>query len=171
MRLDLGGIAMGYAVDEGLKVLLAHGIQSAMIDASGDVGALRAPPGTRGWRIGIVPLEPSAPPSRYLLLENGAVTTSGDAYQFVEIGGKRYSHIVDPRTGIGVTTPSAATVFAPTCIAADSLATALSVMGPEKGLALIDNTPGAAAVYLTNDNGQPVARESCRWKTLQFAEP
>jgi thiamine biosynthesis lipoprotein len=89
MRLDLGGIGMGYAVDAGMKILSARGIASAMIDASGDVAVSGPPPGQPGWRIGIVPLDADAPPSRYLWLKHAALATSGDAFQFVEIAGKR----------------------------------------------------------------------------------
>lgn len=155
MRLDLGGIAMGYAADEALKIVTKHGIASAMIDASGDIVCSAAPPGEKGWKIGIAPLtESNGPPSRYVWLADGALTTSGDAFQFVEIDGRRYSHIVDPQTGLGLTTRSSVTVTAPDCLTADSLATAVSVLGPERGLKLIADTPGAAAlIVVATDDG------------------
>jgi thiamine biosynthesis lipoprotein len=103
MRLDLGGIGMGYAVDRAMEVLTRHGIAAAMIDGSGDIAVSAAPPGTSGWTIAIAPLAGSPPiASESLLLANAAVTTSGDAFQAVEIDGVRYSHIVDPLTGLGV---------------------------------------------------------------------
>ena len=149
MLLDLGGIAMGYAADEALKEIRTYGIRSAMVDASGDVVCGDAPPGKEGWRIGIAPLnESKGPPSRYVVLKNGALTTSGDAFQFVELNGRRYSHIVDPKTGLGLTTRSSVTVVADDGITADSLATAVSVLGPEKGLQLVKQTPGAAALIV-----------------------
>ena len=149
MLLDLGGIAMGYAADEALKVVGRFGIRSAMVDASGDVVCSDAPPGKEGWRIGIAPLtEAKGPPSRYVVLKNGALTTSGDAFQFVELNGRRYSHIVDPKTGLGLTTRSSVTVMAGDCITADSLATAVSVLGPVKGLQLVKETPGAAVLIV-----------------------
>lgn len=155
MRLDLGGIAMGYAADEALAVVKRHGIASALIDASGDIVCSAAPPGEKGWKIGIAPLtESKGPPSRYLWLVDRALTTSGDAFQHVEIEGKRYSHIVDPQTGLGLTTRSSVTVTAADCITADSLATAVSVLGPERGLKLIDATPGTAALFVVaTDDG------------------
>ena len=104
-----------------------------------------APPGRPGWRIGVAPLEPDADPSRYLVLKNAAVTTSGDAFQFVEIGGKRYSHIVDPRTGVGLTDHSSVTVIARDCITADSMTKAVMLMPRDKALALVEKTEGAAA--------------------------
>ena len=103
MRLDLGGIAMGYAVDEVLKLLAEQGITRALVDASGDIGVGDPPPGEEGWKIGIAPMVPGGPPSRMLILSRAAVTTSGDAFQYVEIAGRRYSHIIDAKTGLGLT--------------------------------------------------------------------
>src|SRR6185295_10206086 len=113
MRLDAGGIGMGYAVDEALVVLKREGIETALVDASGDIGVSDAPPGEHGWRVAIEPPAGSGPASRYVILKNCAIATSGDAFQAVEIDGKRYSHIVDPRTGLGITGRCAVTVIAP----------------------------------------------------------
>jgi FAD:protein FMN transferase len=155
MRLDLGGIGMGYAADEALAVLKRHGITSAMIDASGDVVCGAAPPGERGWKIALVPLrENDETPSRFVWLSEASLTTSGDAFQFVELNGVRYSHIVDPSTGLGLTTRSSVTVTARDGMTADSLATAVCVLGPERGLKLIAATPGAAALILRVENGE-----------------
>jgi thiamine biosynthesis lipoprotein len=163
MRLDLGGIAMGYACDEALRVLGQHGITRAMLDASGDILVGDPPPGSAGWKIGIAPLDAKdGPPSRYVLLTHAAVTTAGDAAQFVEIAGRRYSHIVDPRTGLGLSTHSSVTVIAPDCITADGLDTAANVLGPTEGLKLIDETPGVAAFIAALEDGQLKTYESRR---------
>jgi thiamine biosynthesis lipoprotein len=155
MRLDLGGIGMGYAADEALAVLKHHGIASAMIDASGDVVCSGAPPGERGWKIGLAPLtESEGPPSRYVWLVDQSLTTSGDAFQFVEINGTRYSHIVDPKTGLGLTSRSSVTVIARDGTTADSLATAVCVLGPERGLKLIEKTPESAALIVRAEAGE-----------------
>jgi len=82
------------------------------------------------------------------MLKNAAVSTSGDAYQFIEIGGRRFSHIVDPKTGLGLTRRTSVTVISVEGIAADSLATAACVLGPERGLQLIERTPNAAAIFV-----------------------
>jgi thiamine biosynthesis lipoprotein len=153
MRLDLGGIATGYAVDEAMAVLRDRGIASALIDASGDILVSDPPPGQKGWRIGIAPLEADGPPSRHLSLRNAAVTTSGDAFQHVVLNGQRYSHIVDPATGLGLTDRSSVTVIAADCITADSVATAVCVMGPQNGLKLIEAIPHAAGYIVQNRNG------------------
>jgi thiamine biosynthesis lipoprotein len=146
MRLDLGGIAKGYAADEALRVLEQQGIKRALVAAGGDIAVSGPPPGARGWKIGIAPLEDAdRDPNRYLLLHDAAASTSGDAEQYVEIDGKRYSHIVDPKTGLGLVGRQSVTVTARRGITADSLTKVVSVLGPEKGLPLIDATPGAAA--------------------------
>jgi thiamine biosynthesis lipoprotein len=170
MRLDLGGIAMGYAVDRALEILRKRGITRALIDASGDIGVGDPPPGKPGWTIGVVPLEADGTPSVNILLSNAAVTTSGDAFQHVVIGGQRYSHIVDPHTGLGLTDHSGVTVIAPDCTTADSLATAVSVLGPKAGLKLIERTPGAAALIVRSTDGPPETFPSRRFQNFVVAD-
>ncbi len=170
MRLDAGGIGMGYAVDEAFKVLRREGIASALIDASGDIGMSDPPPGRRGWRIGIEPPSGEGPPSRYVLLSNYAITTSGDAYQAVEIDGKRYSHIIDPRTGLGVTGHSSVTVIAPDCITADSYTKPICVLGPEAGFKIIEATPGAAAFVERLIKTADGAKKTESLQTQRFAQ-
>ncbi len=121
MQLDLGGIAKGYANDHALLALKANGVDRAMVEAGGDIGVSGAPPGSLGWAIKVRGL-----PDTFYLSEC-AISTSGDTEQFVEIGGVRYSHVVDPRTGKGVTTRVQATVIAPQGLVTDPLATALCV--------------------------------------------
>ncbi len=164
MRLDLGGIGMGYAVDRALEILGKMGIDAAMIDASGDVAVSAPPPGTQGWVIDATPLPRSgAGPATRLVLAHAAVTTSGDAYQAVEIEGRRYSHIVDPRTGLGVAGPAAVTVMARDCTTADALATAASVLGPESAAPVIDAEPGCAAWFVAIESGETRQFRTSRW--------
>lgn len=152
MLLDLGGIAKGYAADEALVAIRAQGIRSAMVAASGDIAVSDAPPDRPGWQIGVDSVDsPQAAFSRILVVSNAAVSTSGDTEQFVEIGGKRYSHIIDPNTHQALTRRISVTVAARTGIDADSLATALCVLGPERGLELLKHYPGAEALFFSND--------------------
>ncbi|HVR37106.1 MAG TPA: FAD:protein FMN transferase [Methylomirabilota bacterium] len=163
MSLDLGGIAKGYAIDEALLILRQHGLPRALVAAGGDTVVGDPPPGRDSWRVEVTALDvPNAPPVQFLTLANAAVATSGDLFQRLEIDGKRYSHIVDPRTGIGLTDRSLVTVVAPDGITADSLATAVSVLGPEEGLQLIKNTPGTAAyiVRQPRDEIEVIASEN-----------
>jgi thiamine biosynthesis lipoprotein len=167
MLLDLGGIAKGFAVDEAMKVLKRHRIPRALVAAGGDIVVSAPPPGARGWVIGIAALESTeAPPSRYLLLRDRAVSTSGDAHQYVDIGGVRYSHIVDPHTGLGLTGRSSVTVVANDCTTSDGLATAASVLGPSSGSRLIDLTPSAAALFRHAGEEGIVTVETNRWNEL-----
>ena len=167
MRLDLGGIAKGVAVDAALEVLKKHGIESALVAASGDIGASGAPPGRQGWRVEVMALDaPDAPPPREVWLRDSAVSTAGDTFQRLELGGVRHSHIVDPRTGRAVTDHSLNTVLGPDCTTTDGLETTLAVLGPDRGLELIAATPGTAA-YIVRKPGERVeTRESARWREL-----
>src|SRR5262249_14012750 len=171
MQLDLGGIAKGYAADAALAVLKEHGIRSALVAAGGDIAMSAPPPSAEGWRIGIAPLEDTnRPPSRYLLLHDAAVSTSGDAEQYVEIDGKRYSHIVDPKTGIGLVGRMSVTVVAPHGITADPMTKVVSVLGAERGLSIIDATEGAAALVARHTDDRQETLESKRFKDLKQKE-
>ncbi len=143
VKLDLGAIAKGYASQEAVKALKSVGITSSLVAGAGDIAAGDPPPGEPGWRVGIAPLDApgTAKPERFLLLKNASVSTSGDAERFVEIGGVRYSHVVDPKTGIGKTGRSSVTVIHPDGATADALDTAVSVLGPERGRKLIAEFP------------------------------
>ena len=161
MLLDLGGIAKGYAADEALATLKRYGIERALVAGGGDIAVAGPPPGKQGWRIAIAPLESqSGRPTagsriqnrkskiQNLLLRDAAVSTSGDAEQHVDLGGVRYSHIVDPKTGMALTGRSSVTIVAPNCTASDGLATAVSVLGPERGVELVKDTQGAGVLFV-----------------------
>jgi thiamine biosynthesis lipoprotein len=129
MQLDAGGIAKGFAADEALAVLSQAGIKSALVALSGDIAMSDAPPGKSGWKIRVL--------NQTLTLSNAAVSTSGDEFQFIEVGGARYSHILDPRIGKPLQNSRPVSVIAKSGIEADSLATALSVLEPERTRAVI----------------------------------
>jgi thiamine biosynthesis lipoprotein len=155
MQLDLGGIAKGFAADEALAVLKKRGIDSALVAAGGDIAVSGPPPGKDGWDIAIAALEAGDIPP-HLLLHDAAVSTSGDAEQFVEIDGVRYSHIVDPRTGLGLTGRSEVTVVAKRGIDSDSLTKVAAVLGPDKGLPIIEQSGAAGRVIRLTDKGKEV---------------
>jgi thiamine biosynthesis lipoprotein len=164
MRLDLGGIAKGYALDEALKVLYAHGLRRALVAGGGDMVAGEPPPGKRGWRIEVAPLDvTNAPPPCYVSLARSGLATSGDLFQHLEIQGQRYSHIVDPRTGIGLTDHSLVTVIARDGMTADSLSTAVSVLGPTRGVRLVEAARGAAALIVRKPGRQVEAVATSRF--------
>jgi thiamine biosynthesis lipoprotein len=163
MELDLGGIAKGYACDEAIRVLKQRGIASALVEMGGDIVVSAAPPGKKGWQIEIanatvncrgeafadkpVPVARSVRECFAPTISNAAVSSSGDTEQYVEIGGKRYSHIVDPRTGLGLTDRIAVTVVAPNGVTSDGLSTAISVLGAKRGKTLANTYPGVT-VYI-----------------------
>lgn len=141
MLLDLGGIAKGYACDEAILALKKNGVTHALVEAGGDIAVSEPPPGQLGWRIEVEHPDPKSE-FRLLTVSNCGVSTSGDTMQFVDIEGKRYSHIVDPKTGYGLTTHIAVTVIAPRGLLSDALSTTLSVVGAERGKQIAKTYPG-----------------------------
>jgi len=165
MRLDLGGIAKGFAADEAQAVLRAHGITRALVAAGGDIVVSGPPLDREGWSVEVALPPPLHDPGGHPLeLRDAAVSTSGDAEQFVILGGVRHSHIVDPRTGMALTGRSGVTIIARTGTEADALATAVSVLGPRRGIDLVEATPGAAAKIAREGPAGVERVESKRWK-------
>jgi FAD:protein FMN transferase len=159
MLLDLGGIAKGYAADEGLATLKKEGMTRALVAAGGDIAVSDAPPNAEGWKIAIAPLEEGPDKEGpYMVLHNAAVSTSGDANQYVEIDGKRYSHIVDPKTGLGLVGRMSATVTAPHGVIADSHTKIIAVLGPERGFKILEKEEGVSGrfVSLADDGKEEV---------------
>ncbi len=168
MRLDLGGIAKGYAADEALLLLKEKfGISRGLVAAYGDITCGDAPPDADGWVVDIAPISKGHKP-RTLKLVNRSVSTSGDLEQFVEIGGVRYSHVLDPKTGLGLTGRRSATVIARKGVEADSLTKVASVLPPDKALALIDATDGAATYIVVKDSDDAPERVTASKRFAEF---
>jgi thiamine biosynthesis lipoprotein len=168
MRLDLGGIAKGYAADEALGLLKGRGITRALVAASGDIAIGDPPPGESAWKIGVTAIDATTNGvHRKMLLRNCGISTSGDTEQSIEINGVRYSHILNPRTGLGLTNRIQATVIAPDATTSDAVATTVCVLGPKRGLGLIESMPGSAVLILTKENDQLCSYPSRRFKKLQ----
>lgn len=162
MMLDLGGIGKGYAADQALALLRRHGVSSALVALGGDVVAGEAPPGEVGWKIAVAPLGPaSVDATDTRLLRNAAISTSGDAEQYLLVEGVRHSHVVDPSNASPRTGRRGVTVVAPDGITADALSTALNVLGAERGLALVEEFDDAAALFVET-SGQAVTRSASR---------
>jgi thiamine biosynthesis lipoprotein len=154
MRLDLGGIAKGYAADAALAELKQQGFPQAIVAGSGDIVTGDPPPGhPGGWAIGIRSLdrEDSEKLTETVLLAHSAVSTSGDSQQFLNIDGVRYSHIVNPKTGLGLTERIAVTIIGPNAVTTDSAATAVSVMGKKRGLAWVESRPDLECLIVEKD--------------------
>jgi len=155
MRLDLGAIAKGYAADEALKVLQSRGYRSALVDAGGDIALGGAPPGAPGWKIAIDMAGPKGEDLPCTLVLHGlGIATSGDRFQFVEVEGERYSHIVNPQDGLGLKDSFSTTVIAGDAITADVLATTLSVMPVTEALKLVESLAGASAYLARQAEGK-----------------
>ncbi len=138
MKLDLGGIGKGYADDCAQQVLKRHGITRALVEAGGDIVVSNSPPGESGWKIQV----PNAVASPLMTFANVAVSTSGDTEQFVEIGGKHYSHILDPRSGQALTSRVQVTIIARDGITSDSLSKVASLLEPDASAAIMKLYPG-----------------------------
>lgn len=139
MQLDVGGIGKGYAADQALAALRRLGMNRALVAMSGDLAFGDPPPGHAGWKIALAAKDGA------MELRNAAASTSGDAEQYLEANGKRYSHIVDPITGIAVTNELTVSVVAPHGVLADGLATAICVLGEKRGRALAAKYRGIEA--------------------------
>ncbi len=138
MVLDLGGIGKGFALDEMLTVLRERGITRALIEGGGDIVTSSPPPEATAWRVAVQSLLTSDQETSWTLhLSHQAVASSGSTYQYVEIDGQRYSHLLDPRSGRPLPTGIGAVAVAPGGAHADALASALCVLGP-KGITLVD---------------------------------
>lgn len=157
MRLDVGGIGKGYALDAAMKVLKTNGISCALVSGGGDMAVSDAPPEKRGWKIELSSVETNAT-KEFVFIKNCGFATSGDMFQRLEIDGKRYSHIVDPRTGIGLTDHSLVTVIAPDAMTADATSKPVSVLGPEKGMKFARSIPGVEVRILREPRKKVVER-------------
>jgi len=162
MQLDIGGLGKGFVAQAALDLLREKGFASAMVNAGGKIVTGLAPPGKEGWLIGInAPGEKNEILPKLLVLKEMSVATSGDIYQYVEFDGRRYSHIVDPRTGIGITRRRNVTAIAPDGTDADWLATACSILSFRASLRLIRRYPGAA-LFITERRKNKLVEKSSR---------
>ena len=165
MRLDAGGIAKGFAADEALVVLRGLGVDRALVAVGGDLAIGHAPPDHAGWQVALTGLGAAdTAPGSPILVHDVGISTSGDAEQWVEISGQRYSHIVNPKTGLGLTGHQSVTVVAGDAMTSDMLATAVNVLGPDDGMKLVEDTPGVAALVGTVSSGQESWRRSRAWR-------
>jgi thiamine biosynthesis lipoprotein len=172
MKLDVGGIAKGYAAQAAVDALRKLGITRALVGGAGDIVVGDPPPDAQGWTVAVASLNPrESEPETYLLLKYAAISTAGDAERFVILGGRRYSHIINPVTGAAVEDRASVTVVAPDGATADALETSVYLLGPERGLKLIEETPGAAALYVRATPSGIQKFESSRFKSMPRAKP
>jgi len=152
LQIDLGGLGKGFCADEAAKTLRKRGVDAALVAVAGDIYALGSRPDGTPWSVGVQ--DPRDPNNRKALLTtlyltDWAVSTSGNYQRFVTIQGQRYSHIVDPRTGRPADAVPSVTVVGPNTLTTDILGTALSILGVEDGLAMVEDMPGIEALFVT----------------------
>ncbi len=151
MKVDLGGIAKGYAADRAADTLRKHGVSRALVAVAGDIRAVGEKAAGVAWHVGIQhPREPGAVLGS-LKIADRSVSTSGDYERYFIKDDVRYHHILDPATGRPAAASRSATVLAPTTTLSDALSTAAFVLGPEKGIALVRSVPGAEAVIVDRE--------------------
>jgi len=153
MKIGFGAIGKGYAADKAKELLMAEGVVAGIINASGDMNTWGRQPNDNEWKVAITNPLNKKKVFALLPITNGAVVTSGDYEKYVTFGGKRYSHIIDPRTGMPATGIISATVFAPKAELADALATSVFVMGIQTGIDRINQMPKIECVII-DDQGK-----------------
>jgi thiamine biosynthesis lipoprotein len=164
MQLDFGGIAKGYIAQWVINFLKANGIQQALVDAGGDIVMSGPPLNQKGWLIGVnLPETTDQLLNKKLQLSNCSVATSGDVFQFIEYKGVKYSHIINPLTGYGVTNLRNVTIVAKTGATADWLATACSIL-PIKEAKQLAISHQAALLITTLKNGKLVFEATPNFK-------
>lgn len=152
MRIGFGGIGKGYAAERAKQLLLQNNVKSGIINASGDLCAWGLQPNEKQWTIGVA--NPDMPTSAfsYMEISNKAVATSGNYEKFVTINGKKYSHTIDPKTGLPITGIKSVTIIASNAEFADAMATPIAVMGIKAGLFLIDQIPDLYCIIIDDNN-------------------
>jgi len=151
MRIGFGGIGKGYAADKAKQVMKSMGCTSGVVNASGDLNAWGYQPGGKPWTIGIVNPNEANTAFSYMNVTDLAVATSGNYEKYIMVDGKKYSHTINPKTGLPVTGIKSVTIIAPHAEIADAMATPVTIMGIEAGLYMINQMNNIEAV-LIDDN-------------------
>ncbi|MBD1386541.1 FAD:protein FMN transferase [Mucilaginibacter rigui] len=152
MRIGFGGIGKGYAADKAKAVLQANGVKSGIVNAAGDLITWGTQPGGKPWTIAIADPDQETTPFSTLNISNMAIATSGNYAKYVIIGGKKYSHTIDPKTGLPVSGIKSVSIISPSAEFADAMATPVTVMGAYVGLDLINQLQNVACVIITDDS-------------------
>ena len=159
MRIGFGGIGKGYGAEMAKRLLLKQNVSSGIINASGDLTAWGLQPSGNPWRIGIS--DPNKPENvfSYINISGKAVATSGNYEKFVILGGKKYSHTIDPKTGLPITGIKSVTVISDNAEFADAMATPIAVMGIKAGLHLVNQIPGLHCIIIDEGNKLYTSKE------------
>lgn len=152
MRIGFGGIGKGYAAERAKYILQQNGVNSGIVNAAGDLAAWGYQPDGKEWTIGIADPNAARDPLSYLTITNMAIATSGNYEKFIMIGGKKYSHTINPKTGLPVTGIKSVTIISPNAEIADAMATPVMIMGVKVGLDMVNQVKGLACVIIDDND-------------------
>lgn len=152
MRIGFGGIGKGYAAEKARQLMQQQGVESGIVNAAGDLAAWGFQPDGKEWTIGIADPDSTHHPFSYLTISNMAVATSGNYEKFITVNGKKYSHTINPKTGLPVTGIKSVTIISPNAEIADAMATPVMIMGVKVGLDLINQVNGLACIIVDDYN-------------------
>jgi thiamine biosynthesis lipoprotein len=152
MRIGFGGIGKGYAAEKSKRLLQEKGVQSGIVNAAGDLTTWGYQPDGKPWTIGIAAPDSLRTPFSYLNITDTSVATSGNYEKYVIIDGKKYSHTVDPRTGMPVSGIKSVTIICPNAEIADAMATPVMIMGIDFGLDMINQMKGIGCIIIDDNN-------------------
>ncbi len=151
MRIGFGGIGKGYAAERAKLILQQKGVKSGIVNAAGDLTAWGYQPNGKEWTIGIADPDSAHHPFSYLSITGMAIATSGNYEKFITVKGKRYSHTIDPKTGLPVSGIKSVTIISPNAEIADAMATPVMIMGIKVGLNMINQVKGLACIIVDDD--------------------
>lgn len=152
MRIGFGGIGKGYAAEMAKQLLLQQGVASGVVNASGDISTWGNQADGKPWTIGIADPDHAGRPFSYLNISNMAIATSGNYEKYVTIGGKKYSHTINPKTGLPVTGVKSVTIICPNAEIADAMATPVTIMGVRAGLDMVNQIDNLACIIIDDNN-------------------
>ncbi|NOT51925.1 MAG: FAD:protein FMN transferase [Chitinophagaceae bacterium] len=152
MRIGFGGIGKGYAAERAKYILQQNGVESGIVNAAGDLTAWGCQPDGKEWTIGIADPDSARHPFSYFSVSGMAVATSGNYEKYVMIGGKKYSHTIDPKTGLPVRGIKSVTIICPNAEIADAMATPVTIMGIKAGLDMVNQIKGLACIIIDDNN-------------------
>jgi thiamine biosynthesis lipoprotein len=152
MRIGFGGIGKGYAAEKAKEVMISNGVTSGIVNASGDLTAWGHQPDGSPWTVGIIHPDAAHLPFSYMDITDMAVATSGNYEKFVFINGKKYSHTINPHTGLPVTGIKSVTIISPNAEVCDALATPVTIMGIQSGIHLINQLNRVECIIIDDDN-------------------
>lgn len=163
MRIGFGGIGKGYAADKAKAVLVSEGVKGGIVNASGDLTTWGLRAGGEPWKIGIMHPDNARLPFSHMDVKDMAIATSGNYEKFIMIDGKKYSHTINPKTGLPVTGIKSVTIFSPNAELADAMATPVTIMGIKAGIDLINQVRHLECIII-DDNNKVYASKNIRLK-------